>query len=125
MRREVDMRGLMRLLPLVAITTLVAAAAPVSAAESTDVHSARQPSVVYLQPIIMEEKQLVEKHAAALGLNDVKVRWSIITSGGLMTEALISGSIDMAVTGVSNMLLLWNRTNGEGRSVAGVAGVPM
>jgi len=118
------MRDLMRLVPLVAITTLVAAA-PVSAAESSDFHIARQPGVVYLQPIIMEEKKLVEKHAAALGLNDVKMRWSIITSGGVMTEALISGSIDMAVTGISNMLLLWNRTNGEARSVAGVAGVPM
>jgi NitT/TauT family transport system substrate-binding protein len=30
----------------------------------------------------------------------------------------------MAITGVSNMLLLWDRTNGGAKSVAGVAGVP-
>jgi NitT/TauT family transport system substrate-binding protein len=42
-----------------------------------------------------------------------------------MTEALISGSIDMAVTGISNMLLLWDRTKGSVKSVAGVAGTPL
>ncbi len=95
-----------------------------AAAESTDFHIARQPGIVYLQPVVMEERKLVEKHARALGLNDLKVRWSIITSGGVMTEALISESIDMAVTGISNMLLLWNWTNGGVKSVAGVAGTP-
>jgi sulfonate transport system substrate-binding protein len=93
-----------------------------TAAESTEFHIARQPGIVYLQPVLMEENKLVEKHAAALGLNDLKVRWSIITSGGVMTEALISGSIDMAVTGLSNMLLLWDKTKGGVKTVAGVAG---
>jgi NitT/TauT family transport system substrate-binding protein len=92
------------------------------AAETTEFHIARQPGIVYLQPVLMEENKLVEKHAAALGLNDLKVRWSIITSGGVMTEALISGSIDMAVTGLSNMLLLWDKTKGGVKTVAGVAG---
>src|SRR6185295_16446555 len=47
----------------------------------------------------------------------------IITSGGVMTEAIISNSIDIAVTGVSNMLLAWGKT-GNIKMVAGVAGVP-
>ena len=105
-------------------TTLTAAAAPAVAAEASEFHVARQPGIVYLQAVLMEEKKLIEKQAAALGVSDVKVKWSIITSGGVMTEALISGSIDMAITGVSNMLLLWDRTNGGAKSVAGVAGVP-
>jgi NitT/TauT family transport system substrate-binding protein len=95
-----------------------------TAAETSEFRIARQPGLVYLQPVIMEEKRLVEKHAAALGLNNLKVQWSIITSGGVMTEALISDSIDMAITGVSNMLLAWSRTNGGVKSVAGVAGLP-
>ena len=117
------MRCFSRLAMLVAIC--VASTAPITsaaAAESTEFHIARQPGIVYLQPVLMEERKLVEKHAAALGLNDLKVRWSIITSGGVMTEALISGSIDMAVTGLSNMLLLWDKTKGGVKSVAGVAG---
>ena len=119
------MKGFSRLAALLAIYAgLGAAAAPAVAAELTEFHVARQPGIVYLQAVLMEEKKLIEKQAAALGVNDVKVRWSIITSGGVMTEALISGSIDMAITGVSNMLLLWDRTNGGAKSVAGVAGVP-
>jgi NitT/TauT family transport system substrate-binding protein len=93
------------------------------AAESPDFHIARQPGIVYLQAVLMEEKKLVEKHGRALGIPDLKMQWSIITSGGVMTEAVISGSIDMAITGVSNMLLLWGR-NGSVKSVAGVAGTP-
>jgi sulfonate transport system substrate-binding protein len=114
-----------RLATLVAICVApFTAGTSAGAAESTDFHVARQPGIVYLQPVLMEEKKLVEKHAAALGLNDLKMRWSIITSGGVMTEALISGSIDMAVTGISNMLLLWDKTKGATRSLAGVAGTP-
>ncbi|MFL5088686.1 MAG: ABC transporter substrate-binding protein [Xanthobacteraceae bacterium] len=119
------MKAFSRLAALSAICTiLTAAASPAVAAEASEFHVARQPGIVYLQAVLMEEKKLIEKQAAALGLNDVKVKWSIITSGGVMTEALISGSIDMAITGVSNMLLLWDRTNGGAKSVAGVAGVP-
>src|SRR3979409_1900448 len=66
------------------------------AAESPDFHIARQPGIVYLQAVLMEEKKLVEKHGKALGIPDLKMQWSIITSGGVMTEAGISGSIDMA-----------------------------
>jgi NitT/TauT family transport system substrate-binding protein len=100
------------------------AAAPATAAETNEFHIARQPGLVYMQAILMEEGKLVEKHAAALGLADIKVKYSIITSGGVMTEALLSNSIDMAITGVSNMLLAWSKTNGGVKSVAGMAGVP-
>src|SRR3954452_19439212 len=97
------------------------AVAPATAAEANEFHIARQPGLVYMQAILMEEGKLVEKHAAALGLADIKVKYSIITSGGVMTEALLSNSIDMAITGVSNMLLAWGKTNGGVKSVAGMA----
>ena len=101
-----------------------AAAAPAGAAESNELRIARQPGLVYLQAIIMEEKKLVEKHAAALGLKDAKASYSIITSGGVMTEAIISNSIDVAITGVSNLLLVWGKTNGGIKTISGMAGVP-
>src|SRR2546421_423414 len=119
------MKGFARLAALLAIYAGSAAvAAPAVAAKAPEFHVARQPGIVYLQAVLMEEKRLIEKQAAALGVSDIKVKWSIITSGGVMTEALISGSIDMAITGISNMLLLWDRTKAGTRSVAGVAGVP-
>jgi NitT/TauT family transport system substrate-binding protein len=111
------------LLRLAGLAGALALSAPAVAQEGNEFRVARQPGLIYIQPIIMEEKKLIEKHAAALGLKDVKVNWSIITSGGVMTEAIISNSIDIAVTGVSNMLLAWGKT-GNIKMVAGVAGVP-
>jgi NitT/TauT family transport system substrate-binding protein len=112
-----------RLAALLALA-VVTGAIPARAAESTEFRVARQPGLVYLQAIIMEDKKLIEKHAAALGLKDLKVNWSIITSGGVMTEAILSDSIDMATTGVSNLLLAWGKTNGAIKTVTGMAGVP-
>ena len=119
------MKPIQRLASLIAgLAAYAAFAAPTAAAESTSFRVARQPGLVYLQAIIMEEKKLIEKHAAALGLADVKVQWSIITSGGVMTEAILSDSIDIAITGVSNMLLAWGKTNGTIKMVTGMAGTP-
>jgi NitT/TauT family transport system substrate-binding protein len=107
---------------LAALATIAITPAP--AAESTEFRIGRQPGLVYLQVIIMEEKKLIEKHAAALGLKDLNVSYKIITSGGVMTEAVLSDSVDIAISGVSNMLLVWGKTSGQIKAVAGVAGVP-
>src|SRR4051812_38557926 len=82
-----------RLVALSALVVIAAGTTPARAAESNEFRVARQPGLVYLQAIIMEENKLIEKHAAALGLKDLKVNWSIITSGGVMTEAILSDSI--------------------------------
>lgn len=118
------MRSSLRLMLLLVVVAVLTAARPADAAESNEIRIARQPGLVYLQAIIMEEKKLVEKHAAALGLKDIKVGYSIITSGGVMTESILSNSIDVAITGISNLLLVWGKTNGQIKSIAGMAGVP-
>jgi len=118
------MRPSLRLIAGLAIAAVLALARPALAAESSEIRIGRQPGLVYLQAIIMEEKKLVEKHAAALGLKDTKASYAIITSGGVMTESILSSSIDVAVTGVSNLLLVWGKTNGQIKSIAGMAGVP-
>ncbi len=107
-----------------AIAAVLALARPALADESNEIRIARQPGLVYLQAIIMEENKLVEKHAAALGLKDTKVSYAVITSGGVMTESILSNSIDVAITGVSNLLLVWGKTNGQIKSISGMAGVP-
>ena len=114
----------MKLLRFAAVAAALIWAAPAPAAESNTIRIGRQPGLVYLQAIIMEEKKLVEKHAVALGLPDVKANYSIITSGGVMTESILSDSIDVAITGISNLLLVWGKTNGQIKSIAGMAGVP-
>jgi NitT/TauT family transport system substrate-binding protein len=68
------------------------AVAPVIAAETNEFHIARQPGLVYTQAIIIEERKLVEKHAAALGLADIKVKYSIITSARPYGVRVIRGA---------------------------------
>jgi NitT/TauT family transport system substrate-binding protein len=72
----------------------------------------RQPGVLYLPAQVMEKQKLLEKHAAALGVADLKVNWVVFTSGGAATDALLSDNVHIVNSGVGNMLLLWDRTKG-------------
>ncbi|HKS86292.1 MAG TPA: ABC transporter substrate-binding protein [Pseudolabrys sp.] len=94
------------------------AIAPVSAAE---IRLARQFSMGYLQLNVMEHQQLIEKHARALGLNDVKVSWFTFNGPTAVNEALISGNIDVGSGGVPGLLVLWSRTKGTPQEVRGIS----
>jgi ABC-type nitrate/sulfonate/bicarbonate transport system substrate-binding protein len=62
----------------------------VSQAAAAEIRLARQFSMGYLQLNVMEHQQLIEKHAKALGLNDVKVSWFTFNGPTAVNEALIS-----------------------------------
>ncbi len=96
-----------------------------SRAEVAEVRITRQPSIVYLPLVVMQEAKLVEKHTAAAGLGTVKATWTTLTSGGASTDALLAGNIDLVTSGCSNLLLLWDRTKGAVKGVAGASSVPM
>src|SRR5262249_45793158 len=115
-----------RILSAVALATVtvIVTAADTQAAEAPEFRIVRQPGIVYLQELLMEDGKLVEKHAAALGLPNVHVNWSVINGGGTISDTLLSGTVDVATTGLSIMLLLWSRTNGRVKSIAAIAGLP-
>ena len=94
-------------------------------AETTEVRITKQPGLLYLPMILMEEGRLIEKHAKLAGLGDVKSTWITFNSGGAATDALLSGNVDFVTSGGSNMLLLWDRTKGQVKGVAGCGGMPM
>ena len=75
----------------------------------------------YLQLNVMEHQQLIEKHAKALGLSDVKVSWFTFNGPSAVNDALISGNIDIASGGVPGLLTLWSRTKGTPQEVRGIA----
>ena len=75
----------------------------------------------YLQLNVMEHQQLIEKHAKALGLYDVKVSWFTFNGPSAVNDALISGNIDIASGGVPGLLTLWSRTKGTPQEVRGIA----
>jgi NitT/TauT family transport system substrate-binding protein len=106
------------------ITTLVAAgalAAATQAAFAQEIRIARQFSMGYLQFNVMEHEKLLEKHAAALGLKDVKIDWSTFNGPDAMNNALISDSVDIVAGGVPGLVTLWARTKGTQNEVKGIS----
>lgn len=94
-------------------------------AEVSELRITKQPSVIYLPLVIMEENKLVEKHAKAAGLGDLKVNWITLTGGGAATDALLSGNVELVTSGVGNLLTLWDKTKGQVKAVSAASAVPL
>jgi NitT/TauT family transport system substrate-binding protein len=81
---------------MLAALLLTAPLAGTARAEVKEVRLAKQYGLSYLSLIVMEEQKLIEKHAKKAGLGDVKVSWTTFSSGSVMNDALLSGSVDFA-----------------------------
>jgi NitT/TauT family transport system substrate-binding protein len=92
-----------------------------AAAQTPEIRLARQFSMGYLQLNVMEHDKLIEKHAKALGIQEVKVSWFTFNGPTAVNEALISGNIDIASGGVPGLLVLWSRTKGTPQEVRGIS----
>ncbi|MFM9939557.1 MAG: ABC transporter substrate-binding protein [Hyphomicrobiaceae bacterium] len=107
---------------LAAFATAVLATCP-ALAEVAELKITKQPGLLFTPTLLMEHHKLVEKHAKAAGL-DVKVEWVTLLSGGAANDALLSGNVQVVTSGVSNMLLLWGKTNGNVKAFQGISGLP-
>jgi len=90
-------------------------------AETNKINAAKQYGLSYLPLMIMEDQKLVEKHAAALGLNDLKVLWVTLGGPSAMNDALLSGGLDFAAGGVPSLSTLWAKTRNTPLAIHGVA----
>jgi NitT/TauT family transport system substrate-binding protein len=102
---------------------LVLAVSTWAAAETKELRLAKQYGLGYLQMIIMEDQKLVEKHAKAAGLGDIKVSWSTFRSSDVMNDALISGNLDFGSLGTNGLAIIWAKTKGTPVEVKGAAGI--
>jgi NitT/TauT family transport system substrate-binding protein len=100
---------------------VLTAFAATAAAQVPEIRFARQFSMGYLQFNVMEKHKLIEKHAKASGIPEVKVVWATFNSPAAMNDALLSGSIDIVSGGVPGLLTIWARTQGTPNVVKGVA----
>jgi NitT/TauT family transport system substrate-binding protein len=113
-----------RFFPLV--FACVAAFATLSArAEPTEIRIAKQYGLGYLQLIVMEDQKLVEKHAKAQGLGDVKATWATFRSSDVMNDALLSGSVDFVCLGPTGIATIWAKTGGQVKAVSGLNFIPL
>ena len=110
---------------LVAALLLSLAALGPARAEVGEIRITRQPGIIYLAVVVMEQQKLVEKAGAALGIPGLRATYSLFGGGGAATDALLSGNVDVVTTGVSNMLLLWDRTKGGVKGFGSSSATPM
>jgi NitT/TauT family transport system substrate-binding protein len=108
----------MRLFTSVLAALLLAAVVP-AAAESPEVNVAQQYGVSFLPLMVMERDKLVEKHAKAAGLGDVRVTWVKVAGPSVMNDGVVSGALQFIAVGAPSLITLWDKT----RDNVGVKGV--
>jgi NitT/TauT family transport system substrate-binding protein len=89
-------------------------------AETPEVRIARQFSMGYLQFNVIEHEHLIQKHAAALGIPDVKVSGIRFNGPATMNDALISDSVDIVGGSPNGMFTLWAKTRATGQEVRAI-----
>ena len=93
-------------------------------AEVGEIKISKQPGLLFAPMLLMEHHKLVEKHARDAGVPDLKAAWLTLMSGGANNDALLSGNLHIVTSGVTNMLLLWGKTNGDIKAIIGISGLP-
>lgn len=109
------------LTPVLAATAMAAVLASGPArAEVSEVRVAQQFGISYLPLDVMRHQKLIVKHAAKMGIKDLKVSWLRFGAGNAMNEALLSGNLDFPAAGVGPLLTIWSKTKGH-QNVKGIA----
>ncbi len=100
-------------------------------AASAEVNEVRIPTgaggVGFLPLLVMEKYQLIEKHAKAAGIANLRVRWIKLGGPSVMNDALLSGSADFISAGPPAFITLWDRTlsSVKVKGVAAMSSLPM
>ncbi len=109
----------MTLIRLIAAALLALTTA--ARAEVPEVRIARQFSMGYLQLNMMEHEKLIQKHAALLGIPEVKVTGYKFNGPTAMNDALLSDSLDIVTGSPMGLYFIWARTRGTPQEVRGIS----
>lgn len=97
---------------LAAGLAIAVATAPVRA-EVAEVVLAQQFGAVYLPAMVMESEKLIEKHLAASGMGETKVKWAKLGGPAAINDATIAGSLHFACQGIPSLAVIADRTRGN------------
>jgi NitT/TauT family transport system substrate-binding protein len=81
-----------------------------AAAETNEIRISNVFGLSSLPVYIAVERHLIEARAKAAGLPDLKVTLVRVSGGTTAADLLLSGNSDIASSGVTNMMVLWDRT---------------
>jgi len=104
---------------LLGLTALLPAT--LARAEVPEVRFARQFSMGYLQFNVIEHEHLIQKHAALLGIPEVKVTGVRFNGPTMMNDSLLSDSVDIVGGSPNGMYALWAKTAGTPREVRAIS----
>jgi NitT/TauT family transport system substrate-binding protein len=76
----------------------------------------------FLPLFIALDRRLIEIHAATLGIQDLRVEHVPLHSAVVSTDALLAGQLDVIAGTTTSLLVLWDKTNGDVRSVSALGG---
>ena len=91
-------------------------------AEVGEVTIAQQYGVSFLPLMWMEHNKLIEKHAKALGLPELKTNWAKLAGPAAITDGLLAGAVTFSAVGAPTLITLWGKTKGN-MGVMGVSAV--
>ena len=100
-------------LRILACGTMMLALCGAVRAEANQVRFARQLGLGYLQFYIMQEKQFLEREAERLGLGKVTASYAGMGTPTAITDALLSGNVDVVGIGLPSFLTMWDKTRGS------------
>src|SRR5450631_2209292 len=92
-------------------------------AEVAELHMATQYGIGTLAMVLVEKKQLLEKHLTQAGLQSTKVTWQQFPAGSPMNDGLLSGRLDIVSGGTTVFITLWGKTSGNSYAVRGIGAV--
>jgi len=92
---------------------LVLALCGAAKSEANQVRFARQLGLGYLQFYVMQDKQMVERQAERAGLGKVTTVYSGMGTPTAISDALLSGNVDIVGIGLPAFLTLWDKTRGN------------
>jgi NitT/TauT family transport system substrate-binding protein len=98
-----------------------------AAAEVKEVSIAGQYGLPYLPFMVMEHEKLVEKHAKALRISELKVQWITLGGPAAGIDALLSGNLSYTGSGTTSLATLWDKTRGtpeEARAICAMQSMP-
>ena len=95
------------------VVFLLAALAGPATAELNEISIAQQYGVSFLPLMVMERDKLVEKHARAEGLGEIKVNWVSVAGPSVMNDGVISGALQFIAVGAPSLITLWDKTKGN------------
>ncbi len=91
---------------------LLLLAAPSARAEVDTVRIALPYGLSYLPTYVVIDRHLIQKHAAAAGLGDIKVTYRNMASGPVTSDLILANDADIGMGGWGPAFIMWDKTKG-------------